>query len=63
MYLNEFLITLSSFVCYTSKVRISLLTVLSYNKAVVKGVFPKKRKSKKTLYPLVKCTTKGCENS
>lgn len=41
MYLNEFLITLSSFVCYTSKVRISLLTVLSYNKAVVKGVFPK----------------------
>lgn len=40
MYLDEFLITLSSFVCYTSKVRISLLTVLSYNKAVVKLVLP-----------------------
>lgn len=39
-YIDELLVTLSSLICHTGQVRVSLLAVLSHHTAVIVRVFP-----------------------
>lgn len=39
--MNQFLVTLSSFISHTGQMRVSFLTVLPHYTAVIEGVLPK----------------------